>query len=95
MIYVLDIFGTFVFAVSGAFRAARHQLDLLAAGIVTFVLRVLAMKYGISLPKMHSLPASPSKLTSLRKTKQDSKPDPDVRCTMHEGREMIDENADS
>jgi hypothetical protein len=29
MIYALDIFGTFVFAVSGAFRAVRHQLDLL------------------------------------------------------------------
>ena len=29
MIYALDIFGTFVFAVSGAFRAVRYELDLL------------------------------------------------------------------
>ncbi len=90
MIYALDIFGTFTFAVSGAFRAVQHELDLLggacfvaaerlgcgqstqllAAVAVTFVLRVLAMKYGISLPKVRSLPASPSQLTRLRKTKQ-------------------------
>lgn len=29
MLYALDIFGTFVFAVSGAFRAVRYELDLL------------------------------------------------------------------
>ena len=50
---------------------AGQTTQLLAAVIVTFVLRVLAMKYGISLPKMHSLPASPSKLTHLRKSKHD------------------------
>lgn len=54
---------------------AGQTTQLFAAMVVTFVLRVLAMKYGISLPKMHSLPASPSKLTHQRKSKRD--PDPD------------------
>jgi uncharacterized membrane protein YeiH len=57
--------------VTAGHLGAGQGTQLLAAGVVTFVLRVLAMKYGISLPKMHNLPASPSKLTSLRKTKQD------------------------
>lgn len=77
MIYALDILGTFVFAVSGAFRALRHELDLLCAIAVTFCLRVLAMKYGISLPKVHKLPASPSELTQQRKARHEPKPDPD------------------
>lgn len=46
--------------------------QLLCATAVTFLLRVLAMKYGISLPKLHRLPASPSKLTRMRKTKHDT-----------------------
>jgi len=40
MLYTLDIFGTFVFAVSGAFRALKHELDLL--GVM-----VLAVATGI------------------------------------------------
>ena len=40
MIFVLDIFGTFVFAVSGAFRAVRHELDIL--GVL-----VLAIATGV------------------------------------------------
>ncbi|MEM8557205.1 MAG: trimeric intracellular cation channel family protein [Bacteroidota bacterium] len=31
LLYVLDLAGTFVFAMSGALRAARHDLDLLGA----------------------------------------------------------------
>jgi len=50
-----------------------HGIQLICAAAVTFCLRVLAMKYGISLPKMRSLPASPSQLTRLRKAKQDTK----------------------
>lgn len=40
MLYAFDIFGTFVFAVSGAFRAMKHELDLL--GVM-----VLAVATGI------------------------------------------------
>ncbi len=46
--------------------------QLLCAIVVTLLLRVLAMKYGISLPKLHRLPESPSKLTKMRKTKQET-----------------------
>ena len=49
--------------------------QLLCAITVTFLLRVLAMKYGISLPKVHRLPESPSKLTQMRKAKKDTKQD--------------------
>ncbi len=59
------------FYVAAGRLGAGQGMQLLAAVIVTFVLRVLAMKYGISLPKIHSLPASPSKLTHLRKSKRD------------------------
>jgi len=40
MITILDIFGTFVFAISGAFRAVKHELDLL--GVL-----VLAVATGV------------------------------------------------
>ena len=40
MLYALDIFGTFVFAVSGAFRAVKYELDLL--GVL-----VLAVATGV------------------------------------------------
>jgi uncharacterized membrane protein YeiH len=53
---------------------AGQSMQLLAAVVVTFVLRVLAMKYGISLPKIHSLTASPSQLTHERKARHDPNP---------------------
>ncbi|MBN1973968.1 MAG: trimeric intracellular cation channel family protein [Sedimentisphaerales bacterium] len=59
----------------GACFAALDGLGLdknskLACAItVTFVLRVAAMKYKYSLPKVRSLPASPSQLTQMRKSK--------------------------
>jgi uncharacterized membrane protein YeiH len=40
MLYFLDIFGTLVFAVSGAFKATRHELDILG-------LMVLAVATGV------------------------------------------------
>jgi uncharacterized membrane protein YeiH len=46
--------------------------QLLCAIVVTLLLRVLAMKYGISLPKLHRLPESPSKLTKKRKARQET-----------------------
>ena len=37
---------------------------------VTLCLRLIAMRYGISLPRVKRLPASPSQLTELRKAAQ-------------------------
>lgn len=37
MIYILDIFGTFVFAISGAFRAVKYELDLLGVLVLATV----------------------------------------------------------
>jgi uncharacterized membrane protein YeiH len=34
MLYALDIFGTFVFAISGAFKASRNSLDILGAMVL-------------------------------------------------------------
>lgn len=34
MLYALDVFGTFIFAVSGAFRALKHELDLLGVMVL-------------------------------------------------------------
>jgi uncharacterized membrane protein YeiH len=47
-----------------------QNTQLICVIAITFCLRVLAMKYGISLPKLHSLPASPSQLTRQRKSKR-------------------------
>lgn len=35
VIYITDIFATFVFAVSGAFRAVKHELDLLGVLVLS------------------------------------------------------------
>lgn len=37
---------------------------------VTLILRLLAMRYQVSLPKVSRLPSSPSRLTQLRKTEK-------------------------
>lgn len=48
---------------------------LACAIIVTLLLRLIAMRYGISLPRVKRLPASPSQLTELRKAvKKAAKP---------------------
>jgi len=49
----------------------NQNIQLLCAITATFLLRVLAMKYGISLPKLRRLSDSPSKLTQKRKAKHD------------------------
>ena len=33
-VYILDLFGTFVFAVSGAFRAVKYELDILGVAVL-------------------------------------------------------------
>ena len=35
MLYIIDIFGTFVFAVSGAFRAMKYELDILGVLVLS------------------------------------------------------------
>jgi len=35
--YILDLFGTFIFGLSGAFRAVKHELDLLGVLILSIV----------------------------------------------------------
>jgi uncharacterized membrane protein YeiH len=73
-----DFYATAALLGGTAFVAANRlefgqETQLIAAVCVTFCLRVLAMKYGISLPRMHSLPASPSQLTQIRKSKKHTK----------------------
>jgi uncharacterized membrane protein YeiH len=72
-----DFYATAALIGGASFIAARQlgysqATQLLCAITVTFLLRVFAMKYGISLPKLRRLPESPSKLTQIRKTKQDT-----------------------
>ncbi len=54
--------------------AAALGLDqnsrLICTIAVTFLMRIAAMKYKLSLPKVRSLPASPSELTEMRKSKK-------------------------
>ena len=64
------------FAIAGRLGAGQGT-QLFCAIVVTFCLRVLAMKYGISLPKVRKLPASPSELTQQRKARHEPKPGPD------------------
>jgi hypothetical protein len=59
------------FVVAGRLGAGQGT-QVLCAVAVTFFLRILAMKYGISLPHVRSLPASPSQLTRLRKAKHET-----------------------
>jgi uncharacterized membrane protein YeiH len=48
---------------------------LAVALVVTLCLRLIAMRYGISLPRVKRLPASPSQLTEMRKAvKKASRP---------------------
>lgn len=75
-----DFYATAALLGGGSFVAAGQlgygqRTQLLCAIAMTFCLRVLAMKYGISLPKVRSLPASPSQLTRLRKEKHQTKQD--------------------
>jgi uncharacterized membrane protein YeiH len=72
-----DFYATAALIGGASFIAAREfgygqGTQLLCAIASTFLLRVLAMNYGISLPKLQRLPESPSKLTQIRKTKHDT-----------------------
>ena len=58
------------FVVSGYFGLSEG-MQLACCVIVTCTLRFLAMRYGISLPKIKSLPLSPSQLTQLRREHKD------------------------
>ena len=76
-----DFYATAALIGGAAFAAAEHlgfsrNIQLLSAITLTFCLRVLAMKYGFSLPKVRSLPASPSQLTKHRKAMNGKKQEP-------------------
>ncbi|HSW64534.1 MAG TPA: trimeric intracellular cation channel family protein [Dissulfurispiraceae bacterium] len=67
-----DFYATAALIGGGCFVALRPlgwspDARLACAIIVTIVLRLFAMRYGISLPKVKRLPASPSQLTQIRK----------------------------
>jgi uncharacterized membrane protein YeiH len=67
-----DFYATAALIGGGCFvvlRSAGWDADarLAAAIVATLALRLVAMRYGISLPKVKRLPASPSQLTQLRK----------------------------
>jgi len=75
-----DFYATAALLGGGCFVAAgrlgfSQSTQLFCTVAVTFCLRVLAMKYRISLPRVRSLPASPSQLTRIRKAKQGTKQD--------------------
>ncbi len=57
------------FAALAAFGAARNT-NIAITITVTFAIRILAMWYKFSLPRVHSLSASPSQLTQMRKSKK-------------------------
>ncbi|MGD8500947.1 MAG: trimeric intracellular cation channel family protein [Phycisphaerales bacterium] len=73
-----DFYATAALAGGACFVAAgrfgcSQATQLLCAIAATLSLRILAMKYGISLPHVRSLPASPSQLTRLRKAKHETR----------------------
>lgn len=47
----------------------NQALRLTACAVITILIRFLAMRFKISLPKVKSLPASPSQMTKQRKSK--------------------------
>lgn len=63
------IIGGVCFIVAGSMGCSEH-VQLLCCAVATFGLRLAAMKYGFSLPKVKSLSVSPSQLTRIRKTGQ-------------------------
>ena len=72
-----DFYATAALLGGASFIAAgrlgfNQGTQLLCAIAATFLLRVLAMKYGISLPRLHRLPESPTKLTKMRKAKRET-----------------------
>ena len=73
-----DFYATAALAGGACLIAARRaglaeNAQLLCAAAVTLSLRLLAMKYRISLPKARRLPASPSQLAQMRHTAQETK----------------------
>ena len=66
------LFGGACFVAAGALGCSEN-IQLFCAIVATICLRIIAMKYGISLPRVKSLPASPSQLTQERKTRVKTK----------------------
>ena len=73
-----DFYATAALLGGAGFVAAERlelspAIQLLVAISITFCLRVMAMKYGLALPRVQSLPASPTQLTHIRKSKHETK----------------------
>lgn len=66
------LFGGLCFVTAGVLGCSEN-IQLFCAIAATICLRIVAMKYKISLPKVKSLPASPSQLTQERKTRVKTK----------------------
>jgi uncharacterized membrane protein YeiH len=62
------LIGGMCYEAAGALGMEQNS-RLVCTIAVTFLLRIAAMKYKLSLPKVRSLPASPSQLTEMRKSK--------------------------
>jgi uncharacterized membrane protein YeiH len=62
------LLGGVCFVAAGALKFNQH-IQITVTIAFTFFLRIMAMKYKLSLPKVRSLPASPSQLTKMRKEK--------------------------
>ena len=63
------ILGGVCFVVSG-YMGFSEPVQLTCCMVVTCGLRFLAMRFGMSLPKIRSLPSSPSELTQIRKARK-------------------------
>ena len=73
-----DFYATAALAGGACLVAARHaglaeNAQLLCAAAATLCLRLLAMKYRLSLPKARRMPASPSQLAQSRRSAQETR----------------------
>lgn len=54
LVLVLDLVGTFVFALAGATAGVRRQLDIFGVAVLCFALRMIAIHRGWELPRAKS-----------------------------------------
>jgi len=71
-----DFYATAAICGGGSFVGVQYfgfskDVGLVCCILVTCGLRFMAIRYGISLPKIESLPLSPSKLTRQRRESKD------------------------
>ncbi len=64
------LLGGVIFIITGKLGFS-HDIRLITTIVITLFLRVLAMKFHIRLPKVHSLSASPSEIAQKKREKHD------------------------